>query len=106
MKGRDPTVADWIAEGMATIALHCGCGRYATVKLSDLPPAMRRSRLGRNARCAACGKRGAQVMRDMDSHYEAMEATGWSCEPKPWPGVAHEKSPEAEAPGRCVDGCG
>ncbi|WP_238255495.1 hypothetical protein [Methylorubrum podarium] len=57
VKGRDPTVADWIAEGMASIALHCSCGRYATVKLSGLPPAMRRSRLGQNARCAACGKR-------------------------------------------------
>ncbi len=72
----DRTVADWIAEGLETMALHCGCGHYATVKLADLPPTMTRTQLGRNARCAECGKRGAQVMRDMAAHYEQMEAGG------------------------------
>lgn len=72
----DRTVADWIAEGLKTMALHCSCGHFATVTLADLPPTMTRTRLGQNARCAACGKRGAQVMRDMNAHYEEMEARG------------------------------
>jgi hypothetical protein len=35
-----------------------------------------RPRLGQNARCADCGKRGAQVMRDMKAHYAEVEANG------------------------------
>ncbi|MCY1644801.1 hypothetical protein [Methylorubrum sp. SL192] len=84
-KPPDRTVADWIAEALTTMALHCSCGHNATATLADLPPALTRTRLGQNARCAECGKRGAQVMRDMKAHYAGLEATGWSCEPKPWP---------------------
>jgi hypothetical protein len=72
----DRTVADWIAEGLKTTALHCSCGHYATVTLADLPPALTRTRLGQKARCAECGKQGATVMRDMDAHYAEMEAKG------------------------------
>ncbi len=74
MRPPDRTVADWIAEGLKTMALHCSCGHYATVKLADLPPTMTRTRLGQNARCAACGKQGAHVMRDMEEHYRRMRA--------------------------------
>ncbi|ACK82437.1 hypothetical protein [Methylorubrum extorquens] len=76
MPAPDRTVADWIAEGLTTMALHCSCGHYATVKLADLPPRMTRTRLGQNARCAECGKQGAQVMLDMKAHYAEMEAKG------------------------------
>ncbi|MBB2963084.1 hypothetical protein [Methylobacterium sp. R2-1] len=72
MRPRERTVADWIAEGLKTMALHCGCGHFATVTLADLPP----TRLGRNARCAKCGRQGAQVMRDMEAHYTEVEANG------------------------------
>jgi hypothetical protein len=33
-------VADWLAEGLKTMALRCGCGHFATVTLADLPPEM------------------------------------------------------------------
>ncbi|WP_455986068.1 hypothetical protein [Methylorubrum extorquens] len=55
MRRPDRTVADWIAEGLTTMALHCRCGHFATVKLADLPPALTRTRLGQNARCAKNG---------------------------------------------------
>ncbi|CAO4135448.1 hypothetical protein [Methylorubrum extorquens] len=74
MRWPDRTVADWIAEGLETMALHCSRGHYATVTLADLPPTLTRTRLGQNARCAECGKRGAQVMRDMNTHYAEVEA--------------------------------
>ncbi|KQO86678.1 hypothetical protein ASF36_24605 [Methylobacterium sp. Leaf90] len=53
------------------MTLHCSCGHYATVKLADLPPTLTLTltRLGQNARCDKCGKRGAQLIRDMDAHY-------------------------------------
>lgn len=54
----DRTVADWIAEGLKTMALHCRCVHFATVKLADLPPALTRTRLGQNARCAKNGGGG------------------------------------------------
>jgi hypothetical protein len=81
----DRTVADRIAERLETMALHRSCRHHAAVKLADLPPDVTRTRLGQNARCAECGKHGAQVIRDMKAHYERLEATGWSCDPKPWP---------------------
>lgn len=83
----DPTVADWIAEGEATIEVHCcppdraGCGHSAVVRLTTLDPRMTRSRLARRAVCSACGGRGGQVMRDMAAHYDRMRATGWDCNP-------------------------
>ena len=73
MRPPDRTVADRIAEGLKTMALHCFCGHHATVKLADLPPTLTRTRLGQNARCDKCGKRGAQLMQDMDAHYRRVQ---------------------------------
>ena len=53
MPSSDPTVADRIAEGEATIAIFCstpnrdGCGHSAVVHLDTLDPQMTRSRLAR-----------------------------------------------------------
>jgi hypothetical protein len=99
----DPTVADWLAWGHATIAVHCcppngpGCGWHAILRLADLPPTLRWSDLGRRARCSHCGARGGQVMMDMDAHYERLRATGWNCVARPAPDT--KKAPPAEAEG-------
>ncbi|MFY9292186.1 MAG: hypothetical protein WAP03_16065 [Methylorubrum rhodinum] len=87
MPSSDPTVADWIAEGEATIAIFCsppnraGCGHSAVVRLDTLDPRMTRSRLARRAVYSACGGRGGEVMRDMAAHDERMRAAGWDCNP-------------------------
>lgn len=83
------TVADWIAEGETTIAVFCnalGCGHGTALKLADLPPKLTRDRLARQARCAKCGSRGAQVMKDMAEHYRRMkEESGFDPIPRPAP---------------------
>ncbi|MBB2964489.1 hypothetical protein [Methylobacterium sp. R2-1] len=76
MRQPERTVADWFGEGLKTMALHCGCGHFATVKLADLPSTLARTRLSANARCAKRGRRGAQVMRDIEAHYAGVEARG------------------------------
>jgi len=81
MASPDPTVAAWIAEGESTIALFCiakGCGHHATADITRLPPETKRSQIIRRARCSACGSREVRLMRDMDAHYEAMEARGFN----------------------------
>lgn len=62
MRPLERTVADWIAEGLKKMALHCGCRHFATGTLADPPPGMTRTRLGENARCAKCGIWGARMM--------------------------------------------
>lgn len=87
MRPPDRTVADWIAEGLTTMAFYCaaiGCGHDGIVKLSDLPARMTRDRLMRQARCSECGHRGARVMRDMAAHYRRMrDESGFDPTPRP-----------------------
>ena len=98
MPDQNPTVAEWLAWGEATIALHCnalGCGHYAVVRIDNLDPRMTRDEVGRRARCAVCGHRGGTVMRDMDAHDAALMAKGWSGRPSMAP---RARGPDEDEP--------